>query len=149
MNPFIRVSCGGHIIVGPSELTDNPLITRLLSLQLPFFDLRRGILFAFVLICFLVCLSHACLLQAKSITSVLPSSFAISPPPPCPTAACPTAHRNDNSIDVKCVAFGPLEHITLACLAQPPPHFKALLWCLLCPPLLGWADNNLENSLYM
>ena len=124
-----------------------------------------GILFAFVLISFLVCESNACLLEAKSITSVPPFSFTLYlflaplppppssssslPPPPRPTAARPAAHQNDNSIDVKCVAFGPLKHITPACLAQAPPHFMALLCPLLCPPLLGWAVNNLENSLYM
>lgn len=80
--------------------------------------------------------------------SISLSLSLLCPPPPRPTAARPTAHQNDNSIDVKCVAFGPLKHITPACLAQPPPHFMALLCPLLCPPLLGWADNNLENSLY-
>ncbi len=32
-----------------------------------------------------------------------------------------------------------------ACLAQPPPQFMALLCPLLCPPLLGWVDHNLEK----
>lgn len=85
----------------------------------------------------------------KCPTLLLLHSLSTSLSSPCPTVAHPTAHQNDNGIDVKCVAFGPLEHITPACLAQPPPRFMALLCPLLCPPLLRWADNNLENSLYM
>lgn len=84
---------------------------------------------------------------ASSLSVSLCLTF--SPSSPCPAAARPTAHHNDNGVDVKCVAFGPLKHITSACLAQPPPQFMALLCPLLCLPLLGWADNNLENSLYM
>lgn len=68
-----------------------------------------------------------------------------------PTTAHPSAHQNDNSIDVKCVAFGPPERLTPACRAR---SFMALLcpslpFFFLVPPLLGWADNNLENSLYI
>lgn len=68
---------------------------------------------------------------------------SLSPPP--------AARQNDNSIDVKCVAFGPLEHVTPACLARPPPCFMALLCPLLCAPptALGWAVNNLENLPYV
>lgn len=67
-----------------------------------------------------------------------PSASLLIAPPLCPTAARLTAHQNDNSIDVKCVAFGPLEHITPACLAQPPLcRFMALLWTPFMPSSSG------------
>lgn len=57
---------------------------------------------------------------------------------PCPTAACPSSHQNDNGIDVKCVAFGPLEHITLH--AWPSHHHVLWLYCapFYVPP---WWDG--------
>lgn len=115
-----------------------------------------GILFVFTPISFLVGESNLGYFRlspwqvshpAPSISVSLCLTFSASPP--CPMAAHPTAHQNDNGIDVKCVAFGPLKHITSACLTQPPPQFMALLCPLLCLPLVGWADYNLENSLYM
>lgn len=158
---FQNVFHSGHIFGGHSFhddwliiLWDKKLLTRLLSLQLTLFDLCRV----------------SCLYLSRSVSlyaNQMRGYFRLSPsqvshPPPSlsishsspssntsPPSARPTAHQNDNSIDVKCVAFGPLKHITPACLAQPPPQFMALLCPLLCPPLLGWADNNLENSLYM
>lgn len=141
-------------VIATWQCLQTKLLTRLSSLQLGLFDLCWVILFALVLISFLVNQMRGYFRLSPSQASHPPPSLPISlsplpPPPPRPTAACPTAHQNDNGIDVKCVAFGPLKHITPACLAQLPPQFMALLCSLLCPPLLGRAGNNLENSLYM
>lgn len=66
------------------------LLTRLSSLQLGLFDLCWVILFALVLISFLVCESNAWLLQAKSITSIPPSSFTPYLPLSTPSSSSPS-----------------------------------------------------------
>lgn len=77
-------------VIATWQCLQTKLLTRLSSLQLGLFDLCWVILFALVLISFLVCESNAWLLQAKSITSIPPSSFTPYLPLSTPSSSSPS-----------------------------------------------------------
>lgn len=77
-------------VIATWQCLQTKLLTRLSSLQLGLLDLCWVILFALVLISFLVCESNAWLLQAKSITSIPPSSFTPYLPLSTPSSSSPS-----------------------------------------------------------